>query len=328
MKKHVVYSCFMVLMTLCSCNERGEISFYHWKARAKYTEACGEALELSEIQKIYLHYFDIKQSSDEALPIYILKNVDEEYKGFEIVPVIYITNEVFKHENLVSQELAKKVAKLIDEISLRHFGREIREIQVDCDWTQSTRSAYFNLLRDLGSEFEIDATIRLHQIKFMQKTGVPPVNKGTLMLYNVGDLKNKQQNSILEASIVKQYINAETSYPLPLNIGLPLFSQTVLFNNDDRVKIIKDTDRFMLENDRHFVRRDELNFEVVCDTLYKGYYLSKGYHLKVEEVDEREIVTSYKIIKKSELITDEIILYHLDDASLSNIDLNELIDKL
>ena len=148
------------------------------------------------------------------------------------------------------------------------------------------------------------------------------------MLYNVGDLKNKQQNSTLESSIVKQYINTETDYPLLLNIGLPLFSQTIITNNDNRIKIIKNTERNVLENDDHFKIVDNLNLMVVKDTLYKGFFLSKGYNLKFEEINETVITESFRIIKNSNLKINEVIFYHLDEKSLSNINLKEIIEKL
>tara|TARA_B110000459_G_scaffold15373_1_gene14932 strand:- start:2754 stop:3200 length:447 start_codon:yes stop_codon:yes gene_type:complete len=148
------------------------------------------------------------------------------------------------------------------------------------------------------------------------------------MLYNVGDLKNKQQNSTLESSIVKQYINTETDYPLILNIGLPLFSQTIITNNNNRIKIIKNTERNVLENDDHFKIVDNLNLMVVKDTLYKGFFLSKGYNLKFEEINETVITESFTIIKNSNLKIDEVIFYHLDEKSLSNINLKKIIEKL
>ena len=148
------------------------------------------------------------------------------------------------------------------------------------------------------------------------------------MLYNVGDLKNKQQNSTLESSIVKQYINSETDYPLSLNIGLPLFSQTVITNNDNKIKIIKNTERNALENDNHFKIVDNLNLMVVKDTLYKGFFLSKGFNLKFEEINETVITESFRIIKNSNLKINEVIFYHLDEKSLSNINLKKIIEKL
>lgn len=334
----VSYYICLITLILFSCSEekieRQNIALYHWKAKAIFPESYQSAVNTLHTDKIYLHYFDIKSSNnsnlnrDEIFPTYVIKSISEEYQDFEIVPVVYITNSVFKTTNLDIGNLSSKIEKLINKISLKHFNKDIKHIQIDCDWTQSTRYVYFELLETLGKEFSIDATIRLHQIKFKDKTGIPPVKKGTLMLYNIGDLKSRNQNSILEETIVKQYIDSNTNYPLQLNIGLPIFSQTTLFNKNSRVRVIKDTDRATLEKDSHFKKIDAINFKVVADTLYKGYYLSKGYSLKLEEIDESEIIESYRAVKESKLVTDEIILYHLNEESLSDINLSKLIENL
>ena len=329
---------FLMIVMISSCNNDNtshkNISFYHWKSNAEFNKSYQKALNITQTNKIYLHYFDIETvhepswSNDGVFPTYVLKSVTQDYQKFEIVPVVYITNRVFKTKDLDITDLSNRIKKLINQISETQFNKEIKQIQIDCDWTESTRGAYFELLKQLQNYFEIDVTIRLHQIKYKKKTGIPPVKKGTLMLYNVGDLKNKQQNSTLESSIVKQYINSETNYPLSLNIGLPLFSQTVITNNDSEIKIIKNTERNALENDDHFKIVDNLNLMVVKDTLYKGFFLSKGFNLKFEEINETVITESFRIIKNSNLKINEVIFYHLDEKSLSNINLKKIIEKL
>lgn len=338
---------FLIIVMISSCtNDKTlpeNISFYHWKSKAEFNKSYQQALNITQTNKIYLHYFDVAtlqepiegktlqepiKGNGGVFPTYVLKSVSQEYQKFEIVPVVFITNRVFKSRELDIEDLSNKIEKLINQISEDQFGKVIKQIQIDCDWTVSTRGKYFELLKQLQNNFEIDVTIRLHQIKYRKKSGIPPVKTGTLMLYNVGDLKNKKQNSTLESSIVKQYITAKTAYPISLNIGLPLFSQTVITNNDNKVKIIKNTERNALENDDHFKIIDNMNLMVVKDTLYKGFFLSKGYNLKFEEMNETIITESFNIIKKSNLNINEIILFHLDEKSLSNINLKELIEKL
>ncbi|MDM8160874.1 hypothetical protein QUH73_13705 [Labilibaculum sp. K2S] len=336
-KTHLLSGLLLLLITT-SCSQKDtakkEISFYHWKSKAEFNSQYQESLKSANANKIYLHYFDIISEhepnwyDDGIVPTYVLKSVAKEYKEFEIVPVVYITNRVFQVSNLEIQKLSNRIRDLVNQISLKHFNKKIAQIQIDCDWTESTKYAYFELLENLGEEFDLDVTIRLHQIKFKERTGIPPVKKGTLMLYNVGDLKDMNQNSILQNSIVKQYIDSETKYPLPLNIALPLFSQTVIKNKDNEIKIIKNAERTKFKNDPHFKQVDVKNFQVVKDTLCKGFYLSEGYEIKLEELSVAEIVNSYQTIKESKLITNGIIFYHMDEKSLSNINLSELVEKL
>ena len=321
-----------------SCSEedisKDEIAFYHWKAKADFTKSYSEAIQATDANTIYMHYFDIESikepswRDDGIYPTYVLKSVDEAYQKLNIIPVVYIDNRILKTDKLDITNLADRITKLIDQISTKHFQKKIQQVQIDCDWTMTTKSDYFSLLNALKSKYDLDVTIRLHQIKFQDKTGVPPVNKATLMLYNMGDLKNNGQNSILESSIVEQYINEESTFPLKLKIALPLFAQTVVTNNNKKIKLIRNTHRTVLENDLHFKQINSTNFEVVKDTLYKGFYLSKGYNLKLENVEQAEITASYDMIKQSKLNTDGIIFYHLDDRSLLNYDLKNTIEKL
>ena len=141
-------------------------------------------------------------------------------------------------------------------------------------------------------------------------------------------LKNKKQNSIIESNIVSQYINSESSYPLSLSIGLPIFSQTVVFNNKNEIRLINTTERKTLDNDVHFKKQDDLVYEVTKDTLYHGFYLSEGFLLKLEEATLEEVQTSYQLICNSKLSTNEVIVYHLDEKQISSLNFNELIKQL
>ena len=328
---------FFLILFLLSCDSRSiekTISFYHWKSKAVFPESYNNAIQKSSTNKIYMHFFDVvsaKESSwenDGVFPTYVLKSVSSEYQKFDIVPVVYITNKVFKTNNLDIENLSERIGMLINQISMKQFGREINHIQIDCDWTSSTKFAYFEFLKHLDKSFEIDVTIRLHQIKYQEKTGVPPVSSGTLMLYNVGDLKNQNQNSTLESEIVENYIYDYTEYPRPLNLALPLFSQTVVTNNRNEIKLINTAEREMLENDSHFRKIDNINFKVVKDTLYRGFFLYEGYNLKLEEISVDEILASYRIIEESNLNVNEIIFYHLDEDAILGDELTRIIDNL
>ncbi len=325
-----------LLLGVLACQNRSskQVAFYHWKSQAKFNHTYQQTLEDHHIHKIYMHYFDVDNLAptngyeEGIFPNYVIQDVDDHYKSYDIVPVVYITNRVFQTPNLNVVDLAKKITELVDQISDKYFGKSIRKIQIDCDWTRTTKATYFNFLTELQKDFEIDVTIRLHQIKYKVKTGVPPVQHGTLMLYNMGDFKKTNENSILETAIVKQYVDAQTNYPLSLHLGLPLFSQTIVTNLNHDHKIIKHTDRQLYESDPHFKTIDATNFQVVKDTLYKGFYMSEGFNLKLEEISESEILSAYEVIQNSQLKIDEIIFYHLDETSLKNINFKDLMNNL
>ncbi len=333
-----------LLISVLSCDTPPKsppptISFYHWKSKAIFSESQAKALTKAHTSTIYLHYFDVdfvkgESSSNQGLfPKYVLKEVDSAYKNFQIIPVVFMTNESLKESSLNRGvdllALSIQIRELIDQISLHHFHQKHTEIQLDCDWTESTKVRFFRLINLLKMHYTVSATIRLHQIKYPDKTGVPPIDNGTLMLYNMGDLADMNRNSIVSADIVRQYIDHQTDYPLELTIALPLFSQTILKSNRDQIKIITEAERALFEVDRyHFEQVTPTLFEVKNDTLYSGFYLSKGYQIKLEEADEEEIIAAYALIKDSQLKTSGVIFYHLADAVLADIELDKLLEKL
>jgi len=194
---------------------------------------------------------------------------------------------------------------------------------------QSTKDKYFEFLSALKQKIKVSATIRLHQIKYANKTGVPPVAYGTLMLYNVGDLKNKDQNSILDIDIISQYISKATTYSLELDVALPIFSQIVITNNKGSVRLVNQSNFDQIKNDtKHFKKQTENLYTVKEKILYKGQYLYKGFTLKFEESKVDEVVAAYEIIKNSNLTINELTLYHLDETILSNFKLPKLLEEL
>lgn len=326
---------FTALLWSCSNDEStgGKYSFYHWKSKAKATSGIEDALDKTKPNTLYLHYFDVdvvakEEYGDGIYPVSVLTEVDDKFKDYQIIPVIFITNKVMKSDVYIDG-LANKIKRLISQIHKEHFGIEKpTTIQLDCDWTETSKEAYFKLIELLKQDFVVGTTIRLHQIKYQEKTGIPPVNRGTLMLYNVGDLSNQNQNSILESKIVEDYIDGDTKYPIPLSVALPLFSQTVVNNNGD-IRLITGVDRTSLTDDKtHFEQVNEYLFKVKSPLLYKGLYLFEGCTVKLEETSENEVLASYKIIQDSDIELTGTLFYHLDDATLNSIDFNKLINKL
>lgn len=323
----------VVLMSFFSCKK--EIiatipaNFYHWKINANLNKIEKEALKTAKTETVFLHYFDVVKSGYNEKPVAVLREVGEELKNVTIVPVIFIRNSVFKNGYSYTEYLANKVLELTEQIHQHHFKNKPKEIQIDCDWTESTKEKYFEFLRALRKKIKVSVTIRLHQLKYANRTGIPPVDYGSLMLYNVGDLKNKEENSILKESIVSTYINHNTTYPLALDLALPIFSQVVLINNKGDVKLINQANFNDFKTDtEHFKKVTETLYIVTKKILYKGQYLYKGFTIKLEESTIDEIVKSYESIKNSKLNINSTILYHLDDTSLEDFNLTALLQQL
>lgn len=316
--------------------ENHSFNFYHWKLNAKNSPEISSALKKCKTEKIYLHFFDVvykyqpenwSNQLKNFKPNYVIRDVDESYKKFTIIPVVYITNEVLKKvykDNVIG--LANKLTKLIDQIA-KHHQIDVSTVQLDCDWSTTTKEQFFTLIEEVKKSYKVDVTLRLHQIKYPDKTGVPPADSGTLMLYNVTKITDMKQNSILNIDTVKQYVNSSTNYKMPLKIALPIYSQTVIEYAPGSVNISHNFPPETL-NMKEISKLSENLFKVSDTIFHEQMILFKDSLIERETITPDLVAECYKEICKSELKFDEIILYHLDEKSLKNFSIEELEEQL
>ncbi|WP_151947186.1 glycoside hydrolase family 18 protein [Aliarcobacter butzleri] len=279
-----------------------QISFYSW-------ENSFEEQNINE--KLYIKVLDVNFSTKLEL---LKTNLKETPKNF--IPVIYITNETMKN---VDYSL---VSKAILE-TLKNY--KFDEIQIDCDWSLSTKSNYFNLLEDLKEKLNktISATIRLHQIKYYTKTGIPPVDYGVLMYYNmsnIGDFNTK--NSILDNEIAKKYHYNFDVYPLKLKLALPLYSQAIQFREEKAISLFEGVEEKDFNND--FEKLENNRYKVLNSHYFKGRYIYKDDIFRLENSNEQDIKIALKdFLDLSKNRYDEVIFYTLKYKN--KYDLNNLI---
>jgi hypothetical protein len=321
-----------------SCTQKKEDrkidrSFYYWKSVFKLTDFEKQQLDLLKVKTVYIKFFDVDWSTanNAPMPVAKLQTKNNSYNNsFLFVPTIFITNEcIRKSDSQQVQKLALDINKLIQDIIQSNGFNSIGEIQFDCDWTAATKERYFQFLSVIkklwaNSSIPISATIRLHQIKFISKTGVPPVDKGLLMCYNMGNLKNPAiNNSIIETQELKKYIANLSSYPLPLDVGLPLFDWKVLFRNNIYTGLIENLPDTVLNNS--FALKKDNRIEIQKDTLLAGYDLKKSDMIRNEQSEFLEILAAAKELNKQLKNTQpRIVLYHLDSVILRKYSLHEL----
>ena len=137
----------------------------------------------------------------------------------------------------------------------------VKEIQIDCDWTMRTRKVYYDFLKRLvdrakEKDVKISTTIRLHQLT----QPVPPVERGVLMMYNTGDVRQWEgTNPILDMKDAGPYMRHLKKYDLPLSTAYPVFAWQVLFRGDKYIGIMhSDDDLPVLPGDTVVERRVEL----------------------------------------------------------------------
>lgn len=314
-------------LLLLSCTSKVQIksyNFYHWKSKAVWDDAKSQVLKKTKASKIYMRYFDIniKRGTYKACyPTYVIREIDPAFKNFDIIPVVFIRNIALKDTENSVEELANNIKSLVNQIHQKHFGGNPTAIQIDCDWNNSTELAFFSLLTQLKKDFSVETTLRLHQIKYPEKTGVPPVDRATLMLYNMGQLKDFTQNSLIDKTIVDQYISRFTKYEKPISLGLPLFDQTVIQSPTGKIKLLNGAYQSDFAKDPAFKQISPLVYEIQKDSLIHGFYVTKGCQFKTEKTTKKEVLESLDIIRKSNLSIEEVVFYHLD----SHTDKNEII---
>lgn len=311
---------FLISFITWSCKE-GEktqpYTFYYWRTKLELNAAEKKNLQQATVPVLYTRYFDIDKSAGRFQPMGVLTSTEKVSQ--KIVPVVFIMNRVW--ENITPEELnflAEKTNELIKKITAENTFNTTNEIQIDSDWTAGTRDDYFAFLKKLKqvSGKEITCTIRLHQVKDKKNTGIPPVNKGYLMCYATSSpLEDTPQNSILDVTTLKNYLSGIDQYSLKLDIALPIYSWGIVTNHLGHHKLINARTDEELIKDPKFKKINDHTYEVLEDHFYEGFYLSKGFRVKVEEISQQDLNLVKSFLNKK-LKNYTIIYYHLDSRFL------------
>lgn len=227
-------------------NRVAVLAFFHWKNRLALTPAEVALLDSTGCRTLYVKFLDVARQAGGPIRPYALLEVADTVglSGRQIVPCVFLTNSVFVGLSAADVEaLAQKVALALADVGRQFPEPVFSEVQFDCDWTDRTRQPFFLFLKKmkrlLQPQTRLSATIRLHQYKFPNRTGVPPVQRGLLMLYNTGDIHDPDEdNSIFSPEDALRYVEgAPVRYPLPLDVALPAFGWTLVYRDGHLWKI-------------------------------------------------------------------------------------------
>jgi hypothetical protein len=313
-------SLILILCLFYSCKNKRQtpVSFYYWKqtfslssAQKKMMHSCGSKL-------LFIKFFDV--IIDENQQVKPISKIDfQEPVKIDVVPCVFVQNEVFKHTDDVTS-LAKKISKLILEI-IAHQRLNVKEVQLDCDWTKGTRGAYFAFLESLKSELrniDLVCTIRLHQIKYQESSGIPPVNKGLLMCYNMDDIDDiTTPNSIVSSKVFKQYMNENISYPLKLDLALSIYQWGLVFRLG-KLSVISN-DLSLNELKSSYIKKIGGNTFIVNEnTTLNETNLCKGDLIRHEASTSKELFQLIAILKQTNLKFEQLIYYHISQENLNS----------
>jgi len=325
MKKIVLFAFVSCLFLGCSNKvEKVEKSFYYWKSDSwNLSEKERSTMTVLDIKKIYVKFFEVDHN-DAFGDFPIAKTSLNIYQqdSLTIIPTVYLKNEVFKNTTTKRMDsLADNINFLINKYVKDKFERAnpVKEFQMDCDWTLKIKDNYFYFLNKLKeiSKKQISCTLRLYPYKYPDKMGIPPVDKVTLMCYNlINPLENKTKNSILDSKELELYLNKKQKYPLHLDIALPVYSWMQVYQNNKFSKVIYTNHK---DIQKSLKKMKPLWYEVTKDQVVDGFYLRVGDKIKYENTTAEKINEAIELIKKNVVFdaNTTITLFHLDEEQLS-----------
>lgn len=219
------YIGLLLLLMVTSCQQRERLAegnaVYYWRTDFRLDSTERAFLSQYHINKVYCRYFDVVINDEEAGPVpnATITFSDTQPEDIEIIPTVYITeNCMHKHYPGLAEKLVKRIIQMNETNDIKN----VREIQIDCDYTSKSRKVYYDFLNEVAQVWRntLSTTIRLHQLSIK----APPVDYGVLMIYNTGDpRKFMERNPILDIRDVRPYLSRLDSYPLPLAAAYPVY---------------------------------------------------------------------------------------------------------
>jgi hypothetical protein len=301
------------------------ISFYHWKSEFSPSNHDLKLLQECEVDQIYLHVFDVDKAPGTQSPI---PKAKLSFKGnfppgIDVIPTVFITQRTFQDAgDLNLPRLAQSIIQLSRQITdSKHL--KWKGFQVDCDWTSESKQTYFSFLdalkKELGNDIPLSVTIRLHQIKYPEKTGVPPCDRGVLMFYNMGDFKKYSSvNSIYDPSISKLYLERLREYPLKLDYALPAFSWAIHYKYGKVEQLLSDRQIPTIQNSGSFIQKGN---QLICrqSSLIEGTYFQQGDIVKIESISpELCAKAAEQIAPHVNSSKFQVIFYHISSSEIQN----------
>ncbi|WP_448702003.1 hypothetical protein ACFGVR_06955 [Mucilaginibacter sp. AW1-3] len=315
----------------CKPGRKVSTSFYYWKTVYRQNSTENAYLQHLQTHKLYLRIMDVDMDESGANPVPVSPVTFQTQlpDTIAIVPVVFIVNNVLR--NINKSKLAGMAVKIVGFVDgkVQQAGKtSYTELQIDCDWTTETRENYFYLLgkiKALVPHKTLSATLRLHQVKNRQGSGIPPVDRVMLMCYNMGNLrKYGNQNSIIEVSELKKYLGDNLgSYPLKMDVGLPLFSWAVAFRDRAYIGIAKRINLVNLTNEAKFKLQGNNLYTAQTDLPEYGLIRNDIVRWEDAPVKDLNTVADYlsHYLKPDTL---NLIWFHLDEPVLKNYTYDEL----
>ena len=279
-----------MLFSACTSKRSHDVDFYYWKSKCAIGETERDYFNQLGSNRLFIRLFDVDMEDGRAVPVGPIQGFGKDQlpnDSTKVIPVVFITNQTFLNyvNDTMVEKLANNVSKTIEHI-MGSADVAYDEIQIDCDWTERTKRPYFRFLQQLAdsSGHSISCTLRLHQIRDREKTGVPPVDRGSLMCYATSNpMEGDTRNSILDMELLKAYTTNINDYPLDFDVILPIYSWGVVTNHLGKVKLINGLTEDDLQTPM-FEKIDDNLYLVKEDGFVQGLYVNSGFTVKIETI--------------------------------------------
>jgi hypothetical protein len=268
--------CLCLISCLLSCQERTKaISFYYWDPTFILDTVEGNTLLENDVHTLYIRYFDVDWPPADTTPVPLsLFSFRTSPASYSIVPVVSIRNRVF--EKLGPAMIPAFAAGIFARVRDINAPRRLqnKEIQFDCDWTEKTKQNYFAFLREYHriSVQSISSAIRMYQLRNPERTGIPPVDYGVLFYFSLEETDTGNERSVYERAAAHRYTPSLRSYPLTLDVALPLFSTSHDEKDGENLfEIVTDINRHSNHHIRNliFFDLDRQNLSRYGPTVFK-----------------------------------------------------------
>ena len=300
---------------------------YYWKTTLDFDTTDQKIAHDIGLKTLYVRCFDVDYSAGfgMAIPLGELSGMrSDDISAYDIVPVVYLTQAVLnnlsergldslaeriwpkiqKHNQSFAQSAVnaafyklsdaardslyeKYGYNYTDSLAKVYAVNNYPEIQMDCDWSKSTRDKYFGFLKTMKriSGKRLTCTLRLHQ--FADRDVLPPVDAVMLMAYNVSNIKQSDApNAIIAPDKINAYLKGGT-YPLPLDVALPIFSWAACYRGGQYVGLLRDVWATDVANNETFHSLGDNRYRMTRDTVMGHLFLRTGDELRVDEPSEK-----------------------------------------
>lgn len=353
--KHLLFILFICIL-LSGCGKKGDgVSWedcmerfehqecngvYYWRTDFRLDSLERDFIRKNEIGRMYVRFFDVVAADNYCLSpsdaeFDILPNATLTFSDTvpgtvrHVVPTVFITLEALRRMDGNEEDAASKIVRRALNMVSYNEVPNVSELQLDCDWTQSTDSIFFRLCRAVRSAlngitdvpFTLSSTIRLHQLR----QDAPPVDYGVLMCYNTGSFRHPgTRNSILDYSDVEPYLRRTVDYPLHLDLALPVYDWTLCYRNNEFAGIIR-TDSLLNTSLAIPIQDNAALYRATATACIGRAQIMEGDVLRHDK-------SSFDVIRQVTRLIDvrfsqkpqSVILYHLDSKNIVNFTPDEI----